>query len=345
MPLLYCPSMRRLLVIGALLLGVAGCAYQSDAPLGGIAPSPTVTNPSVPAPAGPVSIALSAINGIGATAGKAYVMARVTNAAGRPVGNIDVTFSTTAGSVAPLMATSDALGQAQTTVTVRGSADVTAQAGPYASVMTVTPNPIPDPVAPVPPIFTPIPPPPPVPPPSQPPPSLDLLRVDLSFSPLSVITGVPFTFTANASAEIASAAWEFGDNTTAQTTGPRVTHTYDSPGTRTATVIVRDRMNRSAVASVAVAVAPAVTATVGCAPGSTTVQSVCNLTMYVRGAVATTSLASVAWNWADGVPDPNVTMPSSRHQYLNQGTYVVTATGTLADGQSATAQTTIVVPK
>jgi hypothetical protein len=125
-------------------------------------------------------IVLSAQN-LGPNGGSTTVSARVENAAGTALPGVPVTFSTTAGSVNPTSATTDASGVAATVLTSTAQAQITAAAGSKTAQLTV---------------------------------ALGLrLIASVTASPQATSVGTPVTFTVTtgANANIASATIFFGD--------------------------------------------------------------------------------------------------------------------------------------
>ncbi|HEX7086234.1 MAG TPA: Ig-like domain-containing protein [Vicinamibacterales bacterium] len=70
--------------------------------------------------------------------GSSQITARARDAAGNPLAGVSVSFSTTAGTVSPEVATTDAAGEARTTLTTTRDATVTARAAQEEADVTVT---------------------------------------------------------------------------------------------------------------------------------------------------------------------------------------------------------------
>jgi PKD repeat protein len=131
-------------------------------------------------------------------------------------------------------------------------------------------------------------------------------------------------------------AWDFGDGTT-DTGSLTPTHTYNAPGSFTATLTVTDALNHTSTSSTTVtvnAVAPTVntggpySATPGAAvsfAGSATAPNPGDLTN-----------ATYSWTFGDGA---TATGQNASHTYATADTYTVTLTVKEASGLSATATT------
>jgi PKD repeat protein len=140
------------------------------------------------------------------------------------------------------------------------------------------------------------------------------LRVD--FVPPSPIVGDSTVFSAtvtdatnaDASTQVASYVWDFGDGRSG--TGRTVTHTYTRPGAFPVTLVITDFLGRAAQVSRTVTVASASTAT----PGH--------------------SISSYSWDFGDGSSGGGV---QTSHAYSTAGTYTVVLTVTDDTGRKGTA--------
>lgn len=234
-----------------------GCGYHGPA-------APTPIEPPARTPS---IIRLTATAGIGSSAGRIELVARVSDASGGL--SAPVHFETSAGSLLTTDVVADAGGVAQTTLQTTSEATVTASAGAVSTVSTVSPQP---PVTfttttiLVPPVVI-------IPPPTsssstttQPttttssvtttsiPPMTSsvttttvapMLTVALTCAPAAHGTSTPCNLTASygssalPSASIVLAAWDYGDGETeAFRTSPLASHVYRQTGTYVVVVVV-----------------------------------------------------------------------------------------------------------
>jgi parallel beta-helix repeat protein len=167
---------------------------------------------------------------------------------------------------------------------------------------------------------------------------------------------VPFTVTADASAStdtddtpIASYTFDFGDGTVVgPQAGPTADHTYNSVGSFTVTVTVRDTGGQASGATATVAVqapegdlAPAaalsVTPTSGTAPVAVTADA--------SGSTDTdaTPIASFTFDFGDGAVVGPQAGATAGHTYTSAGTFTVTVTVRDTIGQASTSTATVSV--
>jgi PKD repeat protein len=234
-----------------LTLGVIGVvvAVMTAACAADLQPSPTTTTP-LPKAGAPATLELAISPGIGDQGGTATIGVHVLDAFGAPVVNLLVALTSTSGTMTPDQITTNEAGRGTATlVAAPGSVTVTASIanGPTRSAP-VAVQPLPSP--PPPPTSEPA---PPAPAPEPPPPPL---TVTMFVTPRQAGLATNFSLATQA---IASAAWDFGDGSTATTAEPFTTHVYANAGSYTATVIVRDTRGRTASTSstVTIAAAPA----------------------------------------------------------------------------------------
>jgi len=132
--------------------------------------------------------------------------------------------------------------------------------------------------------------------------------------------------------------WDFGDGSTA--TGPTPAHTYDSPGSYTATLTVTDAAGNTATDTVTVAVQPVADTT------PPTAEAGPNVTVSVGGSVtldasgSSDDLGILGYRWALG-DGSSATGQTVTHTYDSPGTY--TATVTVADPARNTATDSVTV--
>jgi PKD repeat protein len=168
------------------------------------------------------------------------------------------------------------------------------------------------------------------------------LDVAISANPTSGITPLPVSFTTTVSGglEPYTYSWAFGDSGTSTQKSP--THTYTTPGTFTATLIVQDTSptpkTKSVTTSLTVS-SPALAATISASPTSGIAPLPVSFTSTVSG-----GLSPYSYSWAFG--DTGTSIQSSpSHTYSTSGTF--TATLTVTDSSSTpktkSATTTVTV--
>ncbi|WP_374311544.1 PKD domain-containing protein [Microbacterium sp.] len=144
-------------------------------------------------------------------------------------------------------------------------------------------------------------------------------------------TGASRTFDGTASTPtpgrtITDYAWSFGDGSTG--TGATASHTYDEPGTYTATLTVTDSAGRTGVATSQVVIQPP-----HAAPVAKIGTDVDGLTVGFDSDDSTTSggatITDYAWNFGDGETS---TQADPTHVYAAAGTYTVSLTVTDSEG-------------
>lgn len=165
-------------------------------------------------------------------------------------------------------------------------------------------------------------------------------------SPPPLLQGQSLNFDAGNSlaspgATITSYAWDFGDNSAPETTGnPTTSHTYAQFGSYTVRLTVTDTSHATATTTQVVVVHEHPPT------ASFTVQTALPLTgqpVLFDGSSSSDPdgpITSYSWNFGDGGTASGA-MPS--HIYASYGTYSVTLTVTVADGQTASTTKQVVV--
>lgn len=265
--------------------------------------------------------------------GSSVITALVSDANGNSLSSVQVAFSTTAGNLSSTIVSTDASGQAQTTLTTNREATVTATAGAAATGTTGTSGTV-------------------------------IVRVNvlpgLSITPPTgtVTAGVPASFTVTASTPTGASPFRdvmisFGDGQTlslgAVTASVTVPHTYSSAGTYTVSASGVDSDGNvvsgvSTSVTVAARLQPTVTIAASATPseGSTTTFTITANPAASSGAV----IQNVTVNFGDGsTADLGATTGSTtvQHVYQSSGTYTVTATARDSNGGTASASTVIIV--
>ena len=168
------------------------------------------------------------------------------------------------------------------------------------------------------------------------------LTASFTYSPSSPQTGQQTSFTASSNGGTApyTFSWNFGDGSTA--TGSSATHTYQSTGTFTVVLTVKDtgspQQTTTTQQSITVTSPPPPLATsFTYSPSSPqTGQQV----SFAASASGGTSPYSFSWNFGDGSSGVG---NSATHSYQTAGKYTVTLIATDASGQKATTTQTITI--
>jgi PKD repeat protein len=131
--------------------------------------------------------------------------------------------------------------------------------------------------------------------------------------------------------------WNFGDGSNGSSPAP--SHTYATPGLHTATVTITDLAGRSASASVAIYVNPALGVAAAVLSTPTTVGTTVGFFAQVSGGTAP---YTYHWSLGDGSTESSA---SVSHAYTQSGNYTVTLNVTDAVGVGSTSSTTVEVNK
>lgn len=275
------------------------------------------------AAAGRIAISANPTN-VPTTGGTSAITAVVFDTSGNRLSGVPVSFTTTGGSLSASVVTSDANGEARTTLTTTRTATVTASAGGGGDG-TVAPATV---------EIT----------------ALAIPTVSVQASPTAPFAGqvVTFTITATASdgAAIRSMTIDYGDGRS-DTLGPTtsVQHTYGSSGTYTIRVTAEDsngsRGNGST--TIVVAATPPPIVTLSASPQTVTIGSVVNFTVTITPQGGYTPIVqSVNWDFGDG--NTATTNGTSRsHLYGATGNFGASAVVRFTDGTSARGETAVQV--
>lgn len=170
--------------------------------------------------------------------------------------------------------------------------------------------------------------------------AVDAPTVTLTVSPNPPLAGQPAVFTADADAadnhSIVRYSWEFGDGTTATTTGPTVSKTYNTRGTFVARVTVTDDVGQTASASISFTISGSgVTASFTFSPTSPETDQ----TVQFNGSASTgsggASITEWRWDFGDGDTEEDDD-PTTTHAYDREGTYIVRLTVVDSGGRTGT---------
>ena len=171
--------------------------------------------------------------------------------------------------------------------------------------------------------------------------------VALAVAPSPPLAGQVATFTATATPAtghgISSYVWNFGDGSTATTTGPTTTKTYSAVGTYVVTVTVTDDLGQTASASLQFAiVGSGVTASFTASPTNPTTATTVQFNGVASTASAGATITQWAWNFGDGNTS-TASSPLTSHQFGAARTYVVRLTVTDSQGRTGTVTVNVTV--
>src|SRR5947207_605303 len=169
---------------------------------------------------------------------------------------------------------------------------------------------------------------------SPPPPPLS---ASFTFKPSSPDAGQAVSFTGSASGGVSpySYSWSFGDGGTAS--GSLVSHTFQSAGTYTVILTIKDSAGQIAKSSQTITVNARPSASISYSPSNPLPLLPVTFTGSATGG---TQPYSYSWDFGDGTTASGQTVS---HSYLLPGSYVVTLTITDANGQTSTTSRTIIV--
>ena len=176
--------------------------------------------------------------------------------------------------------------------------------------------------------------------------------ITLSVSPTAPTAGQPAIFTATttvaANHRVTAINWNFGDGTTATTTGSTVQKTFQNAGTFIVVATVTDDLGQSTSATLSVTVGSGITfPTEPFSVSPTPVRPGVAATFNGSG-VTTTGGATIetwVWDFGDGTDPVEEEDPIVSHAFpsaTEDKTYVVRLTVTDSQGRTATAQRSIV---
>ena len=169
---------------------------------------------------------------------------------------------------------------------------------------------------------------------SPPPPPLS---ASFTFKPSSPDAGQAVSFIGSASGGVSpySYSWSFGDGGTAS--GSLVSHTFQSAGTYTVILTIKDSAGQIAKSSQTITVNARPSASISYSPSNPL--PLLSVT-FTGSATGGTQPYSYSWDFGDGTTASGQTVS---HSYLLPGSYVVTLTITDANGQTFTTSRTIIV--
>ena len=251
---------------------------------------------------------------VGQFGGTVQLIASVRDASGNGLLGIPVTFASTAGTLSASTVTTDANGEARTSLTTSQEAKVTASAGSKTADVTVTYRAAP--------------------------------TIKITASPQSPQVGQVVTFTvdltpATGGSPIESVRLEFGDGSSANlgTTGTSVTHVYSAAGTYSVRVIVRDVNGQQSEQVTIINVAGVVSVILTVDDATVTVNTE---TATFHAVVSGATVLQYRWNFGDGTEQTTVA-PNAQHVYTSIGVKIVTVTVTTTDSSTGTAQLAVSV--
>jgi adhesin/invasin len=228
---------------------------------------------------------------LGSSGGSATVTATVIDDSGSPVPNAPVTFATDNGTLNPSTATSDASGDATTTLTTSKTAKVTATSGTItaAAALTVTVN------------------------------TFALSAFTATPNATSAGTPVTFAVTPTTGATISNVRIDFGDGRSQSlgsiSAAQNVVHVYSSAGQYTATATVTDTSGGSGSLSTTVIIG-SLPITLSASPAAPTVNSPVT---FVVGGIGSAQVAQYNWTFDDGTGSLTTTSPQLTHTFTSRG--------------------------
>lgn len=278
-----------------------------------------------------------------ASGGTSSLLAVVFDTDGNRLPGVPVSFTTTAGSIASAVVTSNAAGEAATTITTNRDADVTASAGgasggtggsggggngdgngnggggTASAAVTAT------------------------------------VKITAAAGPAVSITaaGTPsadtptvFSITATpvAPASIRTITVDFGDGSTPQTIGntTSVAHTYRSSGTFTVTATAEDTNGSRGTGSTIIVVAPSapILVTLTATPGTTTVGQIVTFRADLTQNPNNVLVESVSWDFGDGNVRPGTGLTTT-HSYGASNVYLARVTVRFVNGRTSFGETAV----
>jgi hypothetical protein len=246
-----------------------------------------------------------------ASGGSVEIIATATGVNNLALGEVGVTFSTTAGTLSASTSTTDGNGQARVTLATNRAATVTARVGSSSGTVDVTVSPT--------------------------------ASVTLTTAPANPTTGQPVTLTvtpATGTAPSVTIAWGDGASTDIGlvSAARSVTHAYSNSGSYTITATATDNGNTFST-STAVTVAPvSVSLTVSLATVAT-VGSTATFTATVTGGTPQT----FEWTFGDDTDPVKTTASTTSHVYTQNKAYTATVTATTIDGRTVTGRVEFIV--
>jgi adhesin/invasin len=250
---------------------------------------------------------------VGANGGTVQIIATVRDATGNPIVGVPVSFSTTAGQISPASATTDASGEARSSLTTTRQAEVTASAGSKSAKVTVT--------------YTAAP------------------TIAVSVTPTAPAIGevVTFTITVTPATDVPvqSIDIDFGDGTHTDlgASSTSASHVYATPGTFTVRVTVKDVTGQTSQQATVIAVSAVVAVSLTATPQDPSLNELVNFSAAVSGAG---TVLQYRWDFGDGSQE-TTTVPNVKHAYTTIGTKVVSVTVTTSSGGTGSAQTQVSV--
>jgi hypothetical protein len=256
---------------------------------------------------------------LGSAGGTVQLTATVRDEAGNLLAGVPVSFTATAGRLGAAVVTTDANGQAATTLTTTQESEVTVQAGAQTATATIQVNAAP--------------------------------AVQVTVAPEQPMAGQTTTFTitltpSSGGAAVQSMSIDFGDGQTRQlgANSTSVQHIYKRDGTFTVTTRVRDANGEESTQVTIITVLPAsaipVTITV-----NTDFPAVNSPVLFTAEATPPSgvSIQKYTWNFGDSSPPETTTGPATSHIYRFAKAFTVSVTVEGSDGSKGNGQTAIAV--
>jgi hypothetical protein len=256
---------------------------------------------------------------LGSAGGTVQLTATVRDEAGNLLSGVPVTFVATAGRLGASSVTTDANGQASTTLTTTQESEVTVQAGAQTATATIQVNAAP--------------------------------TVDVTVTPEQPTVGQTTTFAITLTPSTGGSAVEsmridFGDGQSRElgANSTSVQHIYEDDGTFSVTTHVRDTSGEESrqVTVITVLPASAIPVTITVDSDTPTVNSPVLFTAEATPPTGVT-IQEYTWNFGDGSPPQTTTGPAISHIFKFARAFTVSVTVEGSDGSEGNGQTAVAV--
>jgi adhesin/invasin len=254
------------------------------------------------------------------TGGTVQIIADVVDPSGNPLPGVQVTFSSTAGSLQSTTATTDQSGEARTSLTTNRETTVRARVSNKEAQTTIG--------------------------------VVNLPTIQMTASNPSPAVGTPVQFTITPGANtggnpIREIIFDPGDGTPARSVGTSTTtvsHTYTSSGSFTARATIADSAGLRNETSLTVSVSrPVINVTISANPTEPAVGQLVTFTATATTPSGGPPITSIEVTFCDGGRITTQSGQSFTRSFANPGTCIVTARAVDAAGSTGTGQTSVIV--